>query len=41
MNLVTILTTTLLISTVLSIRIFLFGGILVDDDNPAYTKLAQ
>lgn len=41
MNLATILTAALLLSCVFSVRIFLFGGILVDDQNPAYAKLAQ
>jgi hypothetical protein len=31
----------LLLSATLSVKIFLFGGILVDDNNPAYAKLAQ
>lgn len=41
MNLVTILTIALLLPYALPVRIFLFGGVLVDDNNPAYAKLAQ
>ena len=41
MNLPTILTTAFLLSYAFSVRIFLFGGILVDDQNPAYAKLVQ
>jgi hypothetical protein len=31
----------LLLVSSLSVKIFLFGGILVDDNNPAYKKLVE
>ena len=36
-----LLITALLLSSSLSVKIFLFGGILVADNNPAYAKLAE
>jgi len=34
-----LLIATFLIYSTLAVKIFLFGGILVDDNNPAYAKL--
>mgnify|MGYP000894116356 CR=1 FL=1 len=36
-----VLTLALLLACSLTVKVFLFGGILVDDNNPAYQKLVQ